>query len=82
MAYCMLNTIRDIQQSCLNYDYNNKALCVRHQRLSPPVFYHPRFPEEELNYYDQYCVGGFGAPRKMVEEEVRTWFGLLKTNNG
>ncbi|MEO5439912.1 RagB/SusD family nutrient uptake outer membrane protein, partial [Bacteroides ovatus] len=27
----MLNTIRDIQQSCLNYDYNNKEvlLCVR-----------------------------------------------------
>ncbi|MEO5116573.1 RagB/SusD family nutrient uptake outer membrane protein [Bacteroides ovatus] len=65
----MLNTIRDIQQSCLNYDYNNKEvlLCVRHQRFSAPVFYHPRFTEEELNYYDQYCVGGFGASMKMVE---------------
>lgn len=65
----MLNTIRDIQQSCLNIDYKNKEtlLCVRHQRLTPPVFYHPKFTEEDLNYYDQYCVGGFGASMKMVE---------------
>ena len=65
----MLNTIRDIQQSTLNYDYNNKEvlLCVRHQRYTPPVFYHPRFPQEELNYYDQYCVGGFSASMKIVE---------------
>ena len=65
----MLNTIRDIQKSCLNYDYNNKEvlLCVRHQRFSAPVFYHPRFTEEDLNYYDQYCVGGFSASMKMVE---------------
>ena len=65
----MLNTIRDIQQSCLNYDYNNKEvlLCVRHQRFSAPVFYHPRFTEEDLNYYDQYCVGGFSASMKIVE---------------
>ncbi len=65
----MLNTIRDIQQSCLNDNYNNKEvlLCVRHQRFTPPVFYHFRAVEEDKDYYDQYRVAGFGASMKMVE---------------
>ena len=65
----MLNTIRNIQQSCLDYDYANKEalLCVRHQRFTPPVFYHFRVPEEDQDYYDQFRIGGFGASMKMVE---------------
>lgn len=65
----MLNTIRDIQQSCLNYDYNNREvlLCMRHQRYTAPVFYHPYIAAEEQNYYDQYRIGGVGASMKMVE---------------
>lgn len=65
----LLNTIRDIQQSTMDYDYQNKEvlLCVRHQRYSPSIYYQPRILAEDQEYYDQYRVSGFGASMKMVE---------------
>lgn len=65
----LLNTIRDIQQSGLNYSYENKEalLTVRRQSYSAPVYYHPYIPDEESIYYDQYRLAGFGASLKMVE---------------
>lgn len=65
----LLNTIRDVQQSTMNYDYLNKEvlLCVRHQRYSPVIYYQPRILEEKQDYYDMYRVSGFGATMKMVE---------------
>lgn len=65
----MLNTVNDLQKSCLDYDYTNKEvlLCVRHQKFHGPLFYHPYFATNDQNYYDPYTFGGFGATMKMVE---------------
>jgi hypothetical protein len=65
----LLNTVHDIQLSCLTYGYDNKEalLTVRRQNYAAPVYYHPYIPDEESIYYDQYNMAGFGATMKMVE---------------
>lgn len=64
----MLNIMRDIEKSSVDYGYTNTEaiLLVRRQLGSDPaMYYHPVFDPSDY-HYDAYTIGGFGASMKMA----------------